>query len=392
MRALLTNFGTTGDIQPFLALAVELQRNGHQPILAFPEHFAARVTRLKLDFVPIGPDVLNAQRDILTATLTPAYSVGEWRALFAPLVAALPQMYEELRAVSRQADVLVSGPVQPAARMVHEVTGIPFVSVQVAHYGGGGLPAERMAVASLINPLRARLGLPPLLNPLTFDANSPQLALYATSRYVLPPPADWPAHYHMTGYFFLDDDTVEPEPELRDFVEKGSPPVVITFGSSTYDDAESLTRLIISAVRQAGCRAVIQSGWGGLAEGIAGDPSIYVAGYVPHDWLFPRAACVVHHGGAGTAASTIRAAVPSIFVTHAGGQPLRAQIARELGCAGPQLHFSQLTAQGLADALVHTLNTPAYYHAAAALGEKVRAENGVGNARTLIEKLLLELD
>jgi sterol 3beta-glucosyltransferase len=97
---------------------------------------------------------------------------------------------------------------------------------------------------SLINPFRAEYGLPPLRHPLTHDANSPQLALYAMSRHVFPPPPGWPAHYHMTGYFFLDDESYRPDPALAEFLKEGEPPVVITFGSMTHDDPEAITELL----------------------------------------------------------------------------------------------------------------------------------------------------
>src|SRR5262249_10309117 len=150
--------------------------------------------------------------------------------------------------------------------MIHEVTGIPFVSIQVSHFGEAGTSALQQASASLINPFRSQLGLPPLLSPLTIDANSPQLALYAMSRHVQPPKFDWPHHYFMTGYFFLDNEQWRPSDELRDFVERGDPPVVITFGSMAHEDPEALTLLIVKSIDSVRRRAVIQHGWSGLGQ------------------------------------------------------------------------------------------------------------------------------
>ncbi|MCI0485805.1 MAG: glycosyltransferase, partial [Blastocatellia bacterium] len=195
MKAILTNFGTTGDIQPFLALALEMKRHGHNPLLAFASHFRDQVGVLGLDFISIGPDLLEAQNEINSAIMNLPKSSEEMRALFSPLVAALPQMYNELSSACATADVIISGPAQPAGRMVHEVMGIPFVSVQLSHFGGIGSPSLREASAGLINPFREKLGLRALANPLTIDANSPQLALYAVSRHVFPAPVDWPSHH-----------------------------------------------------------------------------------------------------------------------------------------------------------------------------------------------------
>jgi sterol 3beta-glucosyltransferase len=311
--------------------------------------------------------------------------------LFAPIAMALPQMFEELREACRDADVLVCGPVQPAGRMVHEVTGIPFVSVQVAHFGGGGPAAFQQATAAVINQFRNRLKLPPLQDPLTVDANSPQLALYASSRFVHAVPADWPAHYHMVGYFFLDEENWQPDQPLIEFMDSSDPPVVVTFGSTTYSDSKAESDRVLEAISLTGRRAVIQHGWSGLASENNLPSHVHCSGYTPHEWLFPRAACVVHHGGAGTAASVFRAGVPSVFVTHAGGQPVRARLAFELGCAGPAVPYQELSAQRLANAITDTIENTRYKDAAVALSEKIRGEHGVANARQLIEELIAKV-
>ena len=386
MRAVLTNFGSTGSVYPFISMAIELRDHGHQPVVALSPFFSSWVERFGLDFVPVGPDLRKVQYDINEAMLELPDSEGEIRDMFAPLMVALPQMFEELRDACRGADVLVSGPWQPASRMIHELTGTPFVTIQNSHFGGGGTPAFQKASASLINPFRARHGLPPVRNPLTSDANSPQLVLYNMSRHVRPPLPDWPPHYHMPGYLFLDEEGWRPDPSLEYFINAGEPPVVITFGSMTHDDPSALTGLLVEAVRIARCRAIIQQGWSGLA--IHADPSIFITDFIPHDWLFARSACVVHHGGAGTAASVFRAGVPSVFVPHTFDHPLWAQFAYDLGIAGPPLPFLELDAERLGLAIRATLDSQAMRRSAAELGRKVCAEMGLRKARQLIEELV----
>jgi sterol 3beta-glucosyltransferase len=389
MRAVLTNFGTTGDIQPFLALARELQRRGHEPVLAFSPYFESWATRLGLRFIPIGPDLKEMQNQINAALMIMPDDVEVLRRQFMPLASALPQVLDELSQACRGADVIVSGPAQPVGRMVHELTGIPFVSLQLSHFGGIGSPALRQVSGELINPFRARWRLPPLQDPLTIDANSPQLALYAMSRYVRPPQAGWPSHYHMTGFFFLDDGRVQQDADLQTFLEGDGPVVVFTFGSMTHADPTALTDLLIEAVCKAGVRAVLQKSWEGVDERTL--PSgIYRAGYVPHDWLFQRASCIVHHGGGGTAGAVFRSGVPSIFVPHGHifDQHYWAFLAQEAGCAGPPIPFPELSAEALAAAITTTLTTSSYRERAAWLGEQIRQEPGVKSACRLIEELV----
>lgn len=389
MRIVLTNFGTTGDIQPFLALAVALRRHGHEPVMAFSPNFSQRVTALNIPFVPVGPDLQKAQQHINHAWTTAPESAAHMQTILEPVVKMLPEAFETLRASCRNADVLVSGPAQPASRMIHELTGIPFVSVQLSNFGGAGPPALQQASTALINPFRTKLGLAPLANPLTLDANSPQLALYAISRHILPRPTDWPLHYHLTGYFFMDDGETPVDPGLLEFMEAEKRPIVITFGSMAGGNPQQLTALFLEAVRIAGCRAVIQQNWQGVDT--TSLPSyVYPAGYVSHAWLFPKAACIIHHGGGGTAGAVFRSGVPSIFVPHGQifDQFYFGILAEELGCAGPAIPYTELTPQWLAEAIVKTLNTPSFHQKSAVLGQKIRAEQGTETACHLIETLV----
>jgi sterol 3beta-glucosyltransferase len=397
MRIVLTNFGTTGDVQPFLALGVELLRQSHEAVLAFSPEHASRIRQLGLIFYPVEPYLQHAQQKVNSALIERAElynNFNELHRLFAPLAAGLPQALDQLREACRDADVLISGPAQPVGRMLHEMTGIPFVSVQFSHFGGIGSPALQQASASVINPFRAELGLPPLRDPLTMDANSPQLALYAMSRHICPPQIDWPSHYYMTGYFFLDDKRWEPDRQLIEFIEAGENPVVITFGSMglAHRDPDASIKLIVDAVHQSGHRAILQIG-GSDSPSRTVTPDLYSIGYVPHSWLFPRAACIVHHGGAGTTGAVFRSGAPSVFVPHGYifDQHYWAQLAEEAGCAGAAIPFAALTAEKLSSAIRMTLATPRYHEAAAALGEKIRSEDGVRTARELIEQMVYKV-
>ncbi|WP_164016686.1 glycosyltransferase [Pyxidicoccus trucidator] len=390
MRAVLTNFGTLGDVQPFLALAVELKRHGHHPVLAAAPSYRAMAESLGIDFAPVGPDLRQAQSGITQAMMAAPdvlQSTGGMFQLFQPLAEALPRMLEDLREVCRGADVLVSGRVQPAARMVHDLTHVPFVTVLVEHSGsGGGNPAFQAAVRALVNPLRDSLRLPPLENPLV-DGLSPQLVLTALSRHVRPPPADLPPHHHTVGYFFLDEPDFTPDAELAAFLAEGEPPVCITFGSMTHEDPAALTDALVEGSVRAGRRALIQHGWSGLGQRTL-PPTVRALGQVPHAWLLPRVSCVVHHGGAGTTGAAFRAGVPQVVVPHTYDQFTWGELVQELGCGGPAVPIGELSAVRLSEALDTVLTATRYREAAALLGENLRSEHGAAKARHLIEDLV----
>jgi sterol 3beta-glucosyltransferase len=393
VRAVLTNLGSLGNIQPFAALANEFREHGHTPVLALAPTYASYAAQLGVEFIPIGLDLdyPKLQRKDTEDALKGVDPINTLSDSLTRLDAMLPQMFLELRDVCRNADVLLSGHLQPSSRMLHELTGIPFVSVHTNHFGGMQPAAYRQAAAAVINPFRAQHGLPPLEDPIHTDANSPQLALYAISRYLRTPDPSWPSHYHVTGFFFLDEKQWQPPPELVQFLEGGEPPVVICFSSIAHSDPEAMTNLLLEAIRLAGCRAIIQHGWSGLAKGRKLPPNVLGIGFVQHTWLFPHAACVVHAGGSGTPATTLRSGVPAIVVPHVGDQPMWAEMVRGLGCAGDVIPYRELTAERLGAAIKATLINSELRRHAAEFAVKINAEQGLNTARLLIEQLLAGL-
>jgi len=389
MRAILTSSGAAGDIWPFLALGTELRRHGHAPILASAPHLAPFAERQKLPFVPLGAELDMAMLRTLSSEMFAASgSAKQMNPLLAAELERLPDMFRQLVDLCRDADVIICGTGQPIGQMIHETIGIPFVSIHTTNFALWGSTLARQATAQMINLYRARLGLPTLRDVSAADSNTPLLVLYAVSRYTLRLPRQWPANHHVIGYFFLDDDEPwTPAPALAEFVASGEPPVVISFGSMLHADPAQVTQTLLDGVAQAGCRAILQQGWSGLGQ-LELPANVHGIGFVPHSWLFPRAGCVVHHGATGTTGATLRAGVPSVVVPHAYEHPLNAELLRELACAGPPIPFAKLTAERLGSAISATLSSPRYHEAAAALGEKVRAEQGVQMARQLIEQSL----
>jgi UDP:flavonoid glycosyltransferase YjiC (YdhE family) len=241
---------------------------------------------------------------------------------------------------------------------------------------------------SLVNASRrevADLGPWPLFGPFTRFRRERRPVLMAFSPHLVPPPTDWDAGITVTGYWFLDRPAHwQPPPDLDAFIRSGPPPVYVGFGSMGIGDAAATTDAIIAAIRQAGCRAVVSAGWGGLR---ATDlpPEIFPTEAVPHDWLFPHMAAIIHHGGAGTTAAALRAGVPSVLVPFMVDQFFWARRLRERGVAPPGIPHHRLTGAALGAALVRVLTDPALRARAAELGGLIRAEDGLARAVARIE-------
>jgi UDP:flavonoid glycosyltransferase YjiC (YdhE family) len=242
-----------------------------------------------------------------------------------------------------------------------------------------------------INTLRTqRLGLPPepLLGYHGRLRGSLRLRLCGASPHVLPRPAGWPEHVHMTGYWTLPDDPAyEPPAALVAFLESGPPPVYVGFGSMPSADPAAVTGLIVRALELAGQRGVLYAGWGGMSRAVLPD-SVLMIDSVPHSWLFPRMAAVVHHGGAGTTAAGLRAGVPTIVLPQMGDQAFWGRRVHLLGAGPAPIPRQKLTAGRLAEAIRAAVSNAEIKHNAAALGEALRAEDGVGKAVEIITGLI----
>jgi len=209
--------------------------------------------------------------------------------------------------------------------------------------------------------------------------------LYGYSPSVIPPPPDWGDHIHVTGYWFLDPATDwTPPSALVEFLQAGSPPVYVGFGSMSSRKPEETADIILEALARSQQRAIMLSGWGGLR--LANPPdTVFVLGSVPFSWLFPRVAAVVHHGGAGTTSAGLRAGVPSIVVPFFGDQIFWGQRVVELGVGPKPVPRKRLTVERLAQAIQEALTDQTMRQRAVNLGSVIQSEDGVARAVAVVQ-------
>jgi UDP:flavonoid glycosyltransferase YjiC (YdhE family) len=209
--------------------------------------------------------------------------------------------------------------------------------------------------------------------------------LMAHSEALVPRSPEWPANVDVTGFWFLDrTPDWQPPAALSQFIANGAPPIYVGFGSMIMKDPAATVATVLEAIQRTGCRAVISAGWGGLRPTDLPD-TVFTIDAVPHDWLFPQMAAVVHHGGAGTTAAAARAGVPHVVVPFISDQFFWAEQLRRRGVAPAGVPHKKLTADKLTAALETALNDGQIRQRAVELGEKVRAEDGTGRAAEIIE-------
>ena len=218
---------------------------------------------------------------------------------------------------------------------------------------------------------------------------SSELNLIAASPSVSKPLPDLPSEHKFTGAWFLEETDYEIPPALQKFLDQGSPPIIISFGSMGGSKNVETTNLLVEAIQRTGQRAIIQAGWGNL--GMEGPPeNICFVGYVPHNFLFRQGCCIIHHGGAGTTAAACQAGVPSITVPHLADQPYWGYTLRKIGVAPKPLHRQDITPKRLAKRINQVISSQSMVKKAKALMEKIEMEDGLTTAVRLIEAYATE--
>ena len=408
MHVTLLTYGSQGDVEPFVALGSGLRRAGCGVRLAAPEAFAHLAVGRNLDFVGLPGEPLALVRNLVgKAGKNPARMVSEVSRYVVPLALAVS---ERVRAACQGTDVIVhSFLLTQAGYEAAKEHGVPDVSAQLfpvfsttREFPSPVFPdlplgdAYRRASHGLTTLTFRRGGQllyrwvrrkHPQLPPLTgwpFDGRGVRRSplLYAISPCVIAPPADWPEEAHVTGYWFLEDleDWRPPEP-LQRFLDDGSKPVCITLGSSTGASAGRVGKLALEALNLTGQRGIVV----GRNLGLTHLPDdVLVADYAPYGWLFPRVICAVHHGGAGTTGQALRAGVPSIVVPFTSDQPFWGRRVHALGVGPHPIPAQRLSVRALAEAIDIAANHREMQSRAGALGERIRAEDGVAAAIEII--------
>lgn len=419
MRITILTIGSRGDVEPYVALGVGLQAEGHCIRLATHACFEPMICDLGLDYFPIAGDPrgtlegeaglkwLEANKNLFTfvkrmmAAAKPIMLQilnDYWRSaqdadlILFPALAALPaaSIAEKLK--------LPAFPVY--LQHVHPTRSYPSTIAAPLPFLGGIYNRLTYSIGGqlfwqfmrpLINHWRTdTLNLPPypLKSPLNEWLKKRDPCFYGFSPAVVPRAPEWGDEIHITGYWFLEaTDGWQPPASLVDFLKSGPPPVFIGFGSMTGRNPEELTTMVLQALARTRQRGVLLSGWGGLGDRDLPD-DVYKIDSIPFEWLFPRMAAVVHHGGAGTTAAGLRSGVPTIVVPFFGDQHFWGWRVEALGAGPKPIPHKKLSVERLVSAIQKTIANKEMQNRAARLGREIRSEHGVANAVDAIEHYL----
>ena len=427
MNVLIVTLGSRGDVQPCVALGKGLKNAGHEVTICTSKLFQPFITAQGLHYGPMNNQLMQLMdsdmgRDAMENTHNLWGTISTTIKLFSQVKAmyrqTLQDVWQTTQAVKPNLLILAS----KAAFMAESIAdkqkiplaiALPFpqfvptaqspamgfpdwslgrwynrftywiVHTAIGLYGG--IPNEFRRKVLQLPPKPKRMGL------LHRADGSPIPVLHCYSQQVVPRPTDWPESAHVSGYWFLEQQANwQPPEDLKAFLEKGQPPIYIGFGSISGRQPQRLAKVVIAALQATNQRGILATGWGGLQ---ANDlpKTVFQLDQAPHDWLFSKVSAVIHHGGAGTTAAGLRAGRPTLICPFFGDQPFWGNQIYTLGVGPRPIPQKQLTTSKLAVAMHELVSNQTMRRNAETLGEKIQAEDGVGNAiATLINTLGLQ--
>ncbi len=422
MKVALVSVGSRGDIQPYIALGRRLRACGHQVRVAGVDPYRGLVESAGLDFCSLGPmpgqfrkraqdDGAKKRRDG-----SARFEGVLGRALFWGIFPHLLRPYlDRFVEACRGVDAVMYSRLALPVPHVAESMGVPcFEGFPVPHCSNGDFANPLYASWERLGDWAVRasytvewqlthqlsygtmarfrrwLGLGPVGRRRLREHADEHLAgtLYGYSEHVLPRPSSWSQEkVAVTGYWFDDGEASDWEPpaSLEAFLARGAGRTIcVGFGSMKPHRPGRLLEMFERALERLDLQAVVLAGSGGFER--CGSKRMMVLEGAPHSWLFPKVEAVVHHGGAGTTAAALKAGCPAVVVPFAFDQPFWGQRLARLGVAAGPIHEREVTVQKLVEALGAVTGDVQMRRRAQAVGARLAAEDGVGQAVAALER------
>ncbi|MCC8404116.1 glycosyltransferase [Paraburkholderia sp. MMS20-SJTN17] len=355
-QIVITAIGSAGDVHPFVGIGRMLAQRGHRIVFCTHPQFASLAENYGFGFVPIGTWDEYARAVASPALWNPRTS---FRTLWSVIAPTIRPHFDMLARLATADTVLVGSLWAFAARLMQEVHGTPYISVQVSPstlLSASAPPTHKRltvpmwlplavrarciemiekrvldkACGPALNDVRAALGLAPASRILGQWLHSTDGVLCLFPNWFAAAQPDWPRNHFMAGFPLFND--VSPETfddELSDFLSAGERPIVFTPGS-TFTDEHTYFDTVDEVLRRTGTRAIVLAR--AIGKRTPARRDLLVRDFVPMRTLLPRCAAIVHHGGIGTAALAFAAGIPQVVTPFAHDQFDNAQRIARSGC------------------------------------------------------------
>jgi rhamnosyltransferase subunit B len=418
-RIVITTFGSTGDLNPFVALGLALRSSGHDVLFAVEANFEQQISLLGFPvrlltgdqaeaLGPYGHQIFNSDQPLTSLKLLVDHYI----------LPTLPAKVTELHEICQEADLLISVASQFAASIVAEMLHIPFIAVILTpstlpsasiaaqpmsmilpaplqrlsnrfSWLLGGMVLRRI-VDKPVNQFRRAFHVTPRSNLMWTGNLSPRFTALAVSPALVPRPDDWPEYVRMTGFCFWDGSEGWQFSEmLKAFHHGGKPVVAVTAGTVAPGERALFVpyyQVSIESILACGARALLLNAPEMSVSSEQREDVLHVS-FVPFSQVFPACAAVIHHGGIGTIAQCLRAGVPSLVVPGGMDQPFNAAqvVQRQAGLWIPRKRYTVRRAE---QALKALLCTPTYQEQSRKIQAQVMQEDGVAALCAAVEQVL----
>jgi len=409
-------YGTRGDLQPYVALALGLMDKGHKVTLSATEDFKNFVEGFGVTFQPLWGNaetmmnskegqsilqtensiklmkyyfkVLHDNREPLRKSYYQAISKVDFiiaNSMILPIVSAIAEKQNKKVALT-----YFMPPVVPT-------TEFPLGDFDFFNFSWYNILTYKIAqgffwkfIKQDTNEYRKELGLPELKeNLVTYLDKQNILDLYCLSQSLIPQPKDWESHHKITGFInipkhkrethFLDQTTSE----LSEWLSNGEKPIYIGFGSNGVGNTEKFSKILTQVLEKTNERILFCTGWSQF-DNLPKHENLFVTKYVNHETILPHCKIGVFHGGAGTLATMLRHNLPVIIVSFYTDQPTWGKIV-ERKKLGVHIPVKTLSADKLISA-IQKVQTKEIEKNVSIVGQQIRNESGLDNAITEIEK------
>lgn len=416
MKIGIYTYGTRGDVQPYIALALGLMDKGHQVTLSAPSDFKGFVEGFGVSFEGLygnAEEAMNSPEGV--SVLQSENTIKLMKHFFKVLNnIKVPLRKSYFNAISKVDYIIANSATLPIVSAIAEkqnkkivltyfmppvvpTTEFPLGDFDFLNFSWYNKLTYKIAhlfywkfVKQETNEYRQELGLPVLKENLVTHINRQKpLDLYCISPTLIPQPEDWESHHKITGFLTVPNQKRETHsfdkitPELTEWLEQGDKPIYIGFGSNGVGNKEKFTTILTKILDKTDERILFCTGWS-LLENFPKHKNLFITKYVNHETILPKCKVGVFHGGAGTLATMLRNNLPVIIVSFYTDQPTWGKIV-EHKKLGAHIPVKSLTTDKLISA-IQLAQTNNIKNNVSAVGQSIRNENGLGNAVNEIEK------
>lgn len=402
--------GSRGDIQPYIALAIQLKKQGLNVRIAAGRSFGEFITGYGVAHIPLSADYhsVNIDPKLLESAQS---STNPLKMLFTfrKMKKYSRMMVDEMYEACMDSDLVVYHPGCTIGYFAAQQMGIPSVLASpfpmlttserpsIIAYGKTKMPillSYKMLQAMLwmasktgvIQFWKEKFGKVPENFGCPFERVDEQHpSIVSCSSHVFPIPKDWNQNVHQSGYWFTEEnDDYTPPESLLDFLSKGEKPIYFGFGSVFDDkDKDLFLNSVKGALEITGKRGIIC----GMGKFNDLPENMFAIDSIPHTWLFSKCSAVCHHGGAGTTAAGFAAGIPSVIIPFSNDQFAWAHRSYDIGVGAKPIYKKQLSTQRLADAINYALSDKVVENAKR-LGKNIAGENGAKDCADAIARLV----